>query len=564
MKALLLLAALPALAQEEGIAGRLRTLHDPAIIAHGLSRLGVLVCPRDHGAGVALFRDVAVRIETLELRSFLTATRPLPVPSFTALWRGARAAAVACDPALASDFDRDTSKAKMEEERRLSDEMLDRARARIEENPDRAAQLMQAALSVSDPDTLDIALFTRLLSRLRERSPDLADEVFADAIDYLIAAREPNPSALMELGKYIFVSRGYYDDPDNEQRSETVTAGNWSVTKFELIRRSSSFDDVRQFADAAVKILGSTAASRWYDPVVAFAIARQLLRPGWIEEQDMLDKLKSLYSQLAAMSDASPASVLSALELGTPNLAGMELMARDRGLLAVIAASQAKQFGDARELVRRVNDAAARRIAAELVDFAESADAISRKDLQWATTLANGLRPGVKRALLYAGIAAAAPTREGAFEMIQLGMKDITDLVPEQQMFLFAASGIAAFRLDPDTALMVLGEYVRASNDAYATPRRRNRRVGTTVGPGRGTATILYNRRGLAEVVDDGSAVRYRFPLRVPGVTEMTLAGFLRAGRRADPERLESNVVALKSETQLADGLIALAGMLSQ
>ncbi len=560
MKALLLILAWPAFGQEEAIAGRLRALREPVTAAHGLSRLGALVCPRDHAAGVALFRDVAARVDILEPRSFLNATRPLPVPSFTALWRSAGAAAVACDAALAPDFETQRNQAKMADERRLADEMLRRAKPRIENNPDRAAQLMDAALSVSEPETLDMEQFTLLLSELRERAPELADERYTDALEFIAAAREPNPAALMELGNYVFVSCKYRDDPDKEQHGETVTAGSSRVAKFNCIRRSANLDDVRQFADAAVKILEATPG-RFYDAAAAAAITRQLLRSGWLADRELLDKLKAAYTSLAMRPDTTLATVLSALELGQPNLSAIEATAPDTGMPAVIAAAQAKRFGDARELVKRVNDAAARRFAAELVDFAESADAISRKDLAWATVLANGLRPGVKRAMLYAGIAAAAPTREAVFETIQLGLKDIADLPSEQQMFLLAASGIAAFRLDPDTGAFLLGEYVRAANDAYAEPRKRQRKVGTQVGPGRATSTTLYNRRGLAEVIDDGAA-RYRFALQTPGVTSLTLEALIAAGRRAEPARLEANVLSFKSETQLAAGLIELASLL--
>jgi hypothetical protein len=77
---------------------------------------------------------------------------------------------------------------------------------------------------------------------------------------------------------------------------------------------------------------------------------------------------------------------------------------------------------------------------------------------------------------------------------------------------------------------------------------------------GTDSSLILFNRRGLCEVVDTGQH-RYNFRLSVPGVEALTLPALVRLARGVDPARLEAILGSLRDETQMAFALNALAAL---
>jgi hypothetical protein len=452
----------------QSVAGRMRSMRDPVVAVHGLARVAALVCAHDRTAAAALFQETARRLDTIGVRAFLDPRDPLPVASFTTLHRAARSAAVKCEPALAAEFDTDRSDARMRDEWRQANDMLDRAASLVENSPGRALQLAHGAMGASDPQALDMASLTLLLSHLRDRAADLADELFADALVFVVEARDPSPAALMELAKYVFVSRDLWDEPDREQRSSVEQVSGAEIVDLTLVRKSASADDAAAFAEAVLKVAGARE-SRNYKPTIVSALVRQMLRHPEVGRAT-LEALARVYG-----TDLAPAGAVVY-----------------QGMAAIFAAIEQKRFPEARELAKAQNSAT-RAQAASAVDFLEAADAIARRDLGWANTLANGLEPGVKRVLLYAGIAAASPDREGAFGVIQLAMRDIAEMPSEYRMFTLASCAGAIARLDPETALALVGQYITAANDALAQPWRGRR--------GAGRAAILFNRRGLAEVI---------------------------------------------------------------
>jgi hypothetical protein len=547
------LAAQPAVEYAQAVAGRMRLMREPVVAAHGLGRVAGLVCGRDRIAGTALFQEAARALDALKPGAFVDHKEPLPVPSFTALFRAVRAAAVRCDPALAGEFDTDRAQARMRDERRQANDMLRRAEPLIARSPDRAAQMAQAAISTSTPELLDVAELTLLLSKLRDRAPDLADELFADTLDFIVSAPDPSPAALMELGKFVFVAPKLWEEPDKDQRSLTAQVGGAEIVHLGSIRRSAVSEDAKAFTEAVLKLIAATD-NRNYHATIVCALARQML-PYAAVGPDALEELKRLYVQLAARADANAPQIHAALGLAPLDLGAIGPPVYE-GVAAIFAAIEKKQFAEARQLAKIVANGATRAQAVDAVDFAEAADAIAKKDLAWATTLANGLAAGVKRVLLYAGIAAAAPDREAAFGVIQLALKDIAGLPSEHQMFTLAACAAAVLRIDPDTGMTIVAQHVTAANDTLAYPRRRDTLYLIEGVPRR--ATILFNRRGLAEVVA-APAGRFRYPLRVPGVTALTLPALVREAKDADPARVEAAILGLRSEKQLADGLSALA-----
>lgn len=539
----------------QAVAGRMRTMRDPVVGAYGMARVAALVCAHDRAVAAALFQETARRLDTIAIRAFIDPRDPLPIASFTALHKLARGAAVQCDAALAADFDTDRAMARLRDERRQANDMLDRAANLLEDIPGRAMQLAQGAMGASDPVSLDVADLTLLLSKLRDRAADLADELFADALDFIVSARDPSPAALMELAKYVFVSTDLWKEPDREQRSDVREVSGTQVVDLTRIRKSASPDDATAFAEAVLKVVKVTE-SRNYNLTAASALVRQMLRRRDVSPETM-DELKQAYTELASRSDSNMAEIHSALGIPQPNLTGIETVVYE-GVEGVFAAIGQKRFAEARQLAKYVQNTATRGQAMAAVDFLEAADAIGRRDLAWANTLANGLDAGVKRVLLYGGIAASSPDREGAFGVIQLALRDIAELPSEYRMFTLAACGSAVVKVDPDTALAILGQYITAANDAFAQPWRGRRGTQQYFAGVPIRAAILFNRRGLAEAIS-APANRHRYVLRVPGATAFTLPDFLRAAKTLDHARLEAAVLSLKGETPQADGLIALA-----
>lgn len=555
-----ILMAAPAMAQTpveygQAVAARMRGMRDPVVGAYGLARVAALTCAHDRAAGAGLFQETARRLDTIGGRAFIDPRDPLPVASFTALHKLARGVAVQCDPGLGGEFDNDRALSRIRDERRQANDMLDRAASVLEDSPGRATQLAQGAMGASDPVSLDVADLTLLLSKLRDRAADLADELYGDALDFVVTARDPSPAALMELAKYVFVSRDLWKEPDREQRSDTHQVGGAVIVDLTLVRKSASPDDAAAFAEAVVKVVQATD-SRNYNATVAAALVRQMLRHPEAGRETQ-DALRQAYGQLASRGDSSAAQIDAALGLPAPNLADTSTVVYE-GIAGVFAAVAQKRFPEARQAAKYVQNAATRGQAVAAVDFLEAADAIARRDIGWANTLANGLEAGVKRILLYAGIAAVSPDREGAFGVIQLALRDIAELPSEHRMFTLAACGSAVIKVDPDTALAILGQYITAANDAYAQPWRGRRGTLQYFAGVPLRAVTLFNRRGLAEVIA-APAGRHRYVLRVPGAAAFTLPEFLRAAKALDHARLEGAVLSLKGETQLADGLIALA-----
>ena len=169
------------------LSGRFRELRDPVVAAHAMANLGALVCAHDRIAGAALFQDALSRLRILTPESFRLPNHILPVASFTVLWSTATSNAAKCDPALEQFSDAERAWAKMSTERQQANATLERGISLIEDRPDRAAQLAESAMSASDPSVLDADQLTEFLSKMRDRAPDLADDVFSDALDFLTA-----------------------------------------------------------------------------------------------------------------------------------------------------------------------------------------------------------------------------------------------------------------------------------------------------------------------------------------------------------------------------------------
>ena len=231
---------------------------------------------RDHVAGTDLFRDSLYRLRTLTPKAFTSAQHRLPVPSFTTLWNAVTPKALKCAPELTDLTDTEHAKAKMQEERQQANDDVRNAFSSVKSDPDRAAQLVETALSTSDPTVLDIPTVTFFLSELRDRAPDVSDDLFPEVLDFIASTKQPSPGLLLELGEYLFTTPQYRERPDVLQDSESHQVGSTSVPVFNVNRKSSSSDDIHDYIDAAVKVMTATN-DPYYDPVPAYAIGYQML-----------------------------------------------------------------------------------------------------------------------------------------------------------------------------------------------------------------------------------------------------------------------------------------------
>jgi hypothetical protein len=118
-----------------------------------------------------------------------------------------------------------------------------------------------------------------------------------------------------------------------------------------------------------------------------------------------------------------------------------------------------------------MNDPGTRSQLATLIAFGEAVRAIEAHNDQ-VLVLANLLRGGIKRSLLYAGITANTTRLDLALQEAPLATKDIAPLPAEQRVQLLSALAAALARIDTQNAMATLDLLVRACNDVYVNPRR--------------------------------------------------------------------------------------------
>ena len=551
------------------LGARFDELRDPVVATYALGRLAATVCAQDPAAGVELFRNSLGRLRLLSPAAFTSARHRLPVPSFTSLWKTLTPAAAKCSPELQRLDDGERAREKMADERQRANENLKQALSVVASNPDRATQLAAAAISAGDPVLLDVAMLTLFLSRLRDRAAELADELFPDALAFIASSEQPSPGRLLELGKYLFTSVADREVPDAQQASETHNVGNTSIADFSANRQSASSDDIRQYIDAAVKVLTATN-DPYYDPVAAYSIGYQLLAKVDDFSPDSADDLRKAVAAARLVAGAQASQVESAFASngGADPEGGEPARKRDRLTGRVLALVVAGKFAEARDMLRTVDDLPVQSQVGPLIDFAESAAGLERKSVQWSFTLANGLRGGVKRAFLYAGLVAVAPDHSEALGYAALAVRDIALLRAEQRMITASALAGATLRLDPDNGFNALNLFVQAANDAYSSPREghfdpqvlRKHSALSKSTAFTDSSLILANSRSLCEVVDTGRG-RHNFTLKVPGLPATDLAGVVRIAYDVAPDRVEPLLLSLRDETLMTSGLNALAAV---
>jgi hypothetical protein len=329
------------------------------------------------------------------------------------------------------------------------------------------------------------------------------------------------------------------------------------VAAYVLQAESPNPDNIEALIDTLDRMFDMPAAIG-QNPASAYALGMQLLP--WARDLSP-DKVGPLETALANLADQDAAAVAQARSNQTatngPGTQGGPLASADYWISGQIQrALSGGHIEAARDLLPRINDPGVRSQLAALIAFGEAVRAIEGRDEQ-AMVLANLLRGGIKRTLLYAAIAANTTRLDLALQEAPLATRDLTPLPAEQRVQLLSALASALARIDPQSAMATLDLLVRAYNDVYVNPRRgkfdpRATRSATD------SPLILAGPRGLYEAVQTGHG-RRNFVLKVPGVTALNIGNFLLGATTIEPERLEAAILGLKDENTRAAALVRLA-----
>ena len=549
---------------------------NPVVRIHGTASIARLVCPLDPVAASGLYRDAITSLFNVSSGAFgERSTTVLPVGSFSGLWKYVVPAALKCDPGLASTAQNQKARERLDQERAGANATLRRAYGMLDpelvldkaDMLDRAAQVASGALEAGDPDTFETDLLSRLLSRLCERAPDLADDLFVRSVDFVMSANVPSPDSLQDLARFLFTAPNLMDEPDEDQPHKNFQIGGATVEDLTATRNSANPENIQALIEATLKLLadpqrGEPEPGGFLCPGVptdaprarSDARPRRRIREGAGGSGNGEPRHRcQVQAALGAAQNPDP-------ESGDPAIRNFWLTGQVQGAIA------AGQFDRARQLLARIDDLPVRGQIAALIAFGEAAYAIENKSDQ-AIGMANLLKPGIKRSLLYISMISTSPNRDAALQLLPLAARDIAPLPAEQRVRLLSALAAGLIRADTEAAFGVLNQLIAAYNDVRANPRRGRfdpASVRRTYNPrsdaNSDSALILPGHRGFYEAVQ-GERGRHNFGLRVPGVSAFTLTAFLASSGQLDPDRTAAAVLGLRDETTQSAAWVSLAAL---
>jgi hypothetical protein len=531
----------------------MRDLHNPVAAIWGQARVAALLCQDDPASAAAVFRQAIHSLGFLPSNAFSAPAAVLPVASFSGLWGYVSRTSVRCDPALGQYLDANAARKRIEEERRAANDRISEARERISDNPDRAAQIAAGALEAAGPDTFDMEAGAKFLAKLRDRAPDLADELFPRALALIQASRAPSVETLMQLGAYLFTSQRQLETDDADMRTDLIQMSGASYPQLTAVRHSANRDDVSSYIDTSIALM-KAKDNPGLDANAAYILGSEMLQVARDSAPDAVEPLR------AAMADLGFSQPAPGIEGAPSELSG--------AMTPIFAAIAGERFEDARSMLMDLSSQAVRGEVGYLIDFAEASRDVRQKETGLALHLANSQRPGIKRALLYAAVVGGAASRETALSSLHLALRDVQLLPAEQRACVLSALASATLPVDRDNAFPVIASLIDALNAADANPRRGRfdpkslraifSRMNDT---STDSALIACGARGAYEVVDGGSE-RRSFALRAGAVETFTLPAFLeRISTEIDFDRLEACLLSLRDETRQAAALAALADL---
>ena len=543
--------------------GRMAQMANPVVRVHGLASVARVVCPVDPVTASGLFQDAITSLFNVPSSAFgERGTTVLPVASFSGLWKYVVPAAVKCDPNLASATKNQQARERLDAERAAANSTLSRAYGLLSgsldkaDMLDRAAQVAAGALEAGDPDTFDTAQLSSFLSRLNARAPELADDLFQRSLDVVLSAPIPSPDSLQDLAKFLLTASDLVNQADEDQPNKNFQVGGATIEDLSAPRATANPDNIEALIESTFKA-DPNAVNR--NPTVAYALVYQLLP----QARDLMpDSVADLESALAEIAQAFPAvanQVQFALrapqnlnpDSGDPAVRNFWLTGQIQGAVA------GAQFDRARQLLARLDDPPVRGQINALIAFNEAARALENKSDQ-ALSLANQLKPGIKRSMLYIGMIAGSTRPDVALGLVPLAAKDIALLPAEQRVRLLSALAASLVRVDTETSFGILNQLVASYNDVRTNPRRGKFEPAKVSRATSDSSLILPGNRGFYEAVQTQRG-RRNFGLHVPGVDAFTLAAFLAAADPKDYERLSAAILGLRDETTQAAAWVTLA-----
>ncbi len=523
---------------------------NPVVTTYGIASLAAILCTADKSIGAGLFREAIADLNNVPDDIFRDSGKVLPVATFSGLWKVVMGPGAKCDAALPQPSDH--AREKRESERRQASAFLEQAK--FTDDYDRAAQLAMAALETGDPYQLDVASITGFLIQFRVPAPELADDVFERAIAFATEGLVPNVDALADLGNYLFLAPAFVGKSEPVLNRTTYTVSGSSFSNWQGDHDNTNPDMVTAYIGAVADLFSNNANAASLDPVAAYATVFQLLPKARDLTLGDADTLQKVLDQMQTQYPSAAAAVEARLGAEPPSVANQSTFAH---LMAQIrAAIAAGQFAQARDLLADVDGVTTRSQIGSLIDFSEAAYAIRGKDSDRVLALAGRLSGGVKRSLLFAGVAATAANRLTAIMALHLGMKDAELLSYEQRIAFLSALAASSLQADRDEAQAVLNLLISSSNDDATSPRK-SRFDPKDSGPF-DSRRVLFGSGGFIETVQAAHG-RQNFSLKVTGVSAYSLEAFIAQAKAMDFMQLEATVEGLHNELQLTRAYLALA-----
>jgi len=225
----------------------------------------------------------------------------LPAYTFGALWTSLMPAATRCDPTLSSVANNGEIQKRIDAERQRAGSSLARTLELIGEDPGRAAQLANdIATSGIDPELIDMSVMQQLLSQLRTRSPDLAQNLFRGVLNSMTTGHNLSPTQLMSLGRYLFVPTQFWllpDDSVDTQMLALVGTPAIAIADFTRVRQTADLSDVSAYMGVVLTAMKVEGTSR-LNQVALFAIADQMLDKAAVLRPELVEPFKTALAQI--------------------------------------------------------------------------------------------------------------------------------------------------------------------------------------------------------------------------------------------------------------------------
>jgi hypothetical protein len=570
--------------------GRFDQVRDPVVKTYAKTRLAEIVCSQDRAAGTKQFQEAIGELRQLPEDAFDKSSVVLPADSFSALWDLDAQLAKSCNPDV-SWYDEKLDSRKQGEWRKAAI-WVSEAPGMVDRNPERAAQLARAAISVSAGKSrqttliqgarraeqgfpvltpgatlvylrspyLNLSSLVRALIKLRVVAPDLSDALFQYSADIVMAFNPPLPMEFGELAAYLYpggASVQFYDSflPRLAEKGVACNCELPEMPNLMTAELKGNTDLAAAYFADVVRLLQQPQPE---DPDGAYALAFQLLpkarelamRHAGSRAGEYAGLLESALVVLEAQAGADAAKVRA--RLGTPpNPRKAEHGTPERDAAALGEANSSFNKGDydaARATLSDISDASMRTQVSNLVEFTDLAASGPVKIADQALDKEIYPVAGAKRALLYAGLAGQMSSPEGRIRAVSLGLKDAAQLPVAEQVCILPPLAAAAEPVAPDEALAILKKLVKAHNELGGAPQTRSE----------GAPNIQCRTTGPVELVNAGER-RFAFRLGIPGEAAFTLSALLERARASDFSKLVSAVTELGDENRLVGALLALA-----